>query len=62
MLIVVEDSGEGFEWNKVSMVGWCYFVYDESFGCGLFLFYVLCEWVWFENGGSKVICLFDIKI
>lgn len=62
VLIAVEDSGEGFEWNKASTVGRRHSVHDESFGRGLPLLHALCERVWFENGGSKVICLLDTKI
>ena len=61
VLIAVEDSGEGFEWNKASTLGRHHSVHDENFGRGLPLLHALCERVWFENGGSKVVCLLDTK-
>ena len=62
VLISVEDSGEGFEWNRASSLSRGHSVQDESYGRGLPLLNALCERVWFEKGGSKVICLLDTKI
>ena len=62
VLVSVEDSGNGFQWeNKAHLLG-ARSANDECFGRGLPLINTLCERVWFENNGSKVSCLLNVRL
>lgn len=54
IVITVEDSGNGFEWEGAQQ-----FNHDEFHGRGLALLHTLCEKVWFEDNGSKVNCILN---
>lgn len=54
--ITVKDSGCGFSWDNFKSVN-----DDESYGRGLALVQAMCEQMWFEDKGSKVICSVDTK-
>lgn len=54
--ITVKDSGCGFSWDNLKSVN-----DDESYGRGLALVQAMCEQMWFEDKGSKVICTIDTK-
>jgi anti-sigma regulatory factor (Ser/Thr protein kinase) len=54
--ITVKDSGRGFSWDNLKSVN-----DDESYGRGLALVQAMCEQMWFEDKGSKVICTIDTK-
>ncbi|MBT3136076.1 fused response regulator/phosphatase [Alteromonas sp. ALT199] len=59
VLISVEDSGKGFQWENKSHLEGIRASDNECFGRGLPLINALCERVWFENEGSRVICLLN---
>jgi len=61
VLIAVEDSGQGFEWSSINHAKSGHSGHDECYGRGLPLLHALCERVWFEKGGSKVICLLNTR-
>ena len=61
VLISVEDSGDGFEWGGGRKFSTAYTTQEESYGRGLPLIHALCERIWFEKGGSKVVCLIDTQ-
>ncbi|GFD68006.1 fused response regulator/phosphatase [Alteromonas sp. KUL106] len=61
VLLQVEDSGEGFRWDRGRTLIGHGNAKEESHGRGLPLIHALCEKVWFEDGGKKVLCLLDTQ-
>ncbi|CAA0275943.1 putative response regulator [Alteromonas alvinellae] len=61
VLVSVEDSGNGFQWENKAYLAGAHFSNDECFGRGLPLIQTLCERVWFEKNGSKAICLLSTR-
>ncbi|GFD79136.1 fused response regulator/phosphatase [Tenacibaculum sp. KUL118] len=61
VLLQVEDSGEGFRWDRGRTLIGHGNAQEESHGRGLPLIHALCEKVWFEDGGKKVLCLLDTQ-
>lgn len=61
VLISVEDSGQGFQWEDKTYLARTRSSNDECHGRGIPLITALCERVWFENNGSKVLCLLSTQ-
>lgn len=61
VLISVEDSGQGFQWEDKNHLAGTRSSNDECYGRGIPLINALCERVWFENNGSKVLCLLSTR-
>ena len=61
VLISVEDSGQGFQWEDKTYLAGARSSDDECYGRGIPLITALCERVWFENNGSKVLCLLSTR-
>jgi DNA-binding response OmpR family regulator/anti-sigma regulatory factor (Ser/Thr protein kinase) len=61
VLLQVQDSGEGFSWDRGRTLSVQNNGQELSHGRGLPLIHALCEKVWFEDGGKKVICLLDTE-
>ena len=61
VLLSVEDSGQGFQWESKTHLAGTRSSNDECYGRGIPLVNTLCERVWFEKNGSKVTCLLNTQ-
>ena len=61
VLLSVEDSGQGFQWESKTHLAGTRSSNDECYGRGIPLINTLCERVWFEKNGSKVTCLLSTQ-
>lgn len=56
VLLCIEDSGDGFDWENASQAS-----SEASYGRGLPLVQALCENVLFDNGGRKITCIINAE-